>query len=519
MKDGGGSSWWYRLAAIGLLAVFVCGCSWGRGKGVKTPSVPSPKAIPADNTVRPELAPPVEDVAVEVIALPADAVPGKAQPMPETPTAIPIAPATLSAPVSAPAPPLPAVNPAGATPQSALPPNTYRVTVGIKDTSHPNYGVGNTMGFVVNGEPGKTLVVKRGTESTFEVVTDIKHDFYLSTSPIGWGSGAFGTGVRGNFTYRGEVTLTPTADTPDTLYYQCRNHKAMGGKILVVNPNADLAAVQKQIAAERTQNGGAIVAEAATTAAQGSATKQKMDYANMLFKAKSAKLTPELAKQFEKELAQGNTLVHGKDEARTLAYADDYIKRLNAATAGKRSDEAMAEARKSYHELLEAVHSFEKSHADNSKRARAAGGKRVDYDKKQVDQLIAEAAQLAAKNQYDTANAKLQQAQRLVTLAINEMLHQQTLVYDKNFATPRDEYEFELGRLDSYVELIPVAKEQRVPTPAMEKLMEPFNAKAENLRAMAVKSASEGDHKNAILMLQAGTENVQRVLRLLGVSM
>ncbi|MDH4275026.1 MAG: hypothetical protein OEW08_08310 [Gammaproteobacteria bacterium] len=529
MMYGGNSTWVHRLGAMGLLLVLVGGCSWGRGKGVKVPVGPGAKIVhpgqepsPAPGSARPELSPVVEDTPVEVIALPEAAASrsAKPQPIPDTPTAIPETPSPLPQESNKiPVLPSPMIAPTPQSPHSKLPPNSYRVTVGIKDTAHPSYGIGNSLGFTVNGEPGKTLILKRGIESTFDVATDIKHDFYLTTSAIGWGSGAFGTGVRGNFTYRGEVTITPTVETPDVLYYQCRNHKSMGGKILIVNADADLANVQRQIAEEHRQHIAAAGGVAVAPPAQQSPGAQKMSYASMLFKAKGSALAPPQAKQFEKELAQGHALAENKDDMRTLAYAEDYIRRLNAATAGRRSDEALAESRRAYVDLLDAVHSFEKSHAENSKRAKVTGGKRVDYDKKQVEGLVNEAAQLAAKNQYDAANPKLQQAQRVITLAINEMLHQQTLVYDKNFATPKDEYEFELGRHDSYVELIPVAKEQRAPSADLEKLIEPFSAKAENLRAMAVKTAGEGDHKNAVLMLQAGTENVQRILRLLGVSM
>ena len=34
----------------------------------------------------------------------------------------------------------------------------------------------------------------------------------------------------------GDYTFTVSSDTPDTLWYQCRFHETMQGRILIVNP-------------------------------------------------------------------------------------------------------------------------------------------------------------------------------------------------------------------------------------------------------------------------------------------
>jgi len=85
--------------------------------------------------------------------------------------------------------------PAPATPKESIPasPYVFEVTAELKDPSHPFYGVGNRLGFVVNGVQGKTLVVVRGKTYSFKVDTNIMHDFYLSLSPVGWGAAAYTT--------------------------------------------------------------------------------------------------------------------------------------------------------------------------------------------------------------------------------------------------------------------------------------------------------------------------------------
>lgn len=111
----------------------------------------------------------------------------------------------------------------------------FNVTSANKDKSHPYYGQGDSMGFVVNGVHGRTLELVRGKTYTFNIDTGVMHDFYLARKPVGWGKSALTEGVQGNYTYKGVVTFKPTADTPDVVYYVCRNHKFMGGEIRIVN--------------------------------------------------------------------------------------------------------------------------------------------------------------------------------------------------------------------------------------------------------------------------------------------
>lgn len=115
----------------------------------------------------------------------------------------------------------------------------FTVTAAPKDESHPYFGKGNPLGFVVNGVQGRTLTLFRGKTYTFNIDTGPMHDFYITNNAKGWGGAAVTTGVNGNFTYKGVVTFTPSAATPDLVYYACQNHQYMGGEIHVVNPGEE----------------------------------------------------------------------------------------------------------------------------------------------------------------------------------------------------------------------------------------------------------------------------------------
>ena len=115
------------------------------------------------------------------------------------------------------------------------PEHDFTVVSATKDKTHPYYGKGLDLGFVVNGVQGGTLILVRGKTYTFDVDSGVMHDFYFATKPIGYGMGTITKGVQGQFTYKGVVTFSPTAETPDLIYYACRNHKFMGSEIHIVN--------------------------------------------------------------------------------------------------------------------------------------------------------------------------------------------------------------------------------------------------------------------------------------------
>lgn len=459
-------------------------------------SPPAPVVVPAPPRAEIKPVEPPKEETAEVIPLP---------------QASEVGPATS---VQAPGPAAPL-----AVPGLPSDPNTFLVTVAAKGSEHPNFGTGHTKGFVVNGVQGKALVVKRGETYRFDVQTDIQHDFYLSTSAVGWGAAVLAEGVKGNFTYKGEVAFAPGPTTPEQVYYQCRNHKAMGGAIYVVSTDAEAASVQQRLAQQHGAGNAAAPPAGSVTAPTETQVKQKIAYGEMLLKIKGAQLEPTRVKAIQDQLARaGAALAAGKLDM-ALAEANEAVDSVNSGAKNVMSGEVLAEARKQYEERLEGLHSFEKSHEAAYQRALRTKGKLVDYDKTKVDALVAEAAVLAAKQDYKQASMRLNQAQYQVTSALNEMLHQQTVVYDKNFETPKEEFEFELGRYDSYEELIPVAIEQKSPSQDQVKLMESFATKGKGLKDQAKHKAGEGDYKTAILMLQAATENLQRGLRILGVSM
>jgi len=403
-------------------------------------------------------------------------------------------------------------------------PNHFVVTVGPKEPSHPAYGKGHSMGFLVDGISGKELVIERGETYTFEISTNPKHDVYLSKKAVGWGGAPFAAGVEGAYTYKGNMTLNADKKTPDQLFYACRNHPYMGGVIHIVDKGQKID-IKQQVAASRAA-GGAVSTRVATVTE--SKVKQKLMFAEMMLGAQGTKRV--LASQNEEARQLIATARKKLDEGRkqslagalpeALALANQSLKMLSEASRLVPGDAEIAQQAESYKTVLTEIQDYQKSYRDNIKRMEKNGGVADDVklNEKELATTLAQAKNLAEKRDYVRANKLLQQAQAMVTGALHKILDSKTIVYDLKFDAPVDEYEYELKRFAGYEELIPVAIEAKKPAPGAIKLMESFLSKARSRRDEAIAKADAGDYPMAIAMLLQATKTVRRALRMVGVS-
>jgi hypothetical protein len=125
------------------------------------------------------------------------------------------------------------------------------VELAEKQPDHPSYGRGSKLGYTLNSQAGgATLVLRRGTLYQFIVVAPA-HPFYLTRSKTGGpqdgdepllspnatpitGSGRAWLDLRANHADSlVPVDLQLVAQTE--LYYQCRNHPYMGGRVRIVS--------------------------------------------------------------------------------------------------------------------------------------------------------------------------------------------------------------------------------------------------------------------------------------------
>ncbi len=404
----------------------------------------------------------------------------------------------------------------------------FAITAATKDKTHPFFGQGHKIGMVLDGVQGKPLVLARGVEYTFNVDTGPQHDFYFSTSAVGQGGSAVTEGVEGQFTFRGAVTFTPSATTPDLVYYQCRNHRSMGGMLKVVDKGK--AATLDEVPAAAP---GATAAEGHPAMEQPPVTevqvKQKIDYANMLMNsskgaqriaASSNVQAKEMLTNARTRLESARSVLGAGNVAKAQEEVDESIRLVTAAARLVPSDapESGLDPKFRYTELLDSTKTFESSYKQHSERLAGKKKPAVALDEKKFQDLMGQAKAHGDAGRYEEANKLLANAQRMVTRALGALLDNETVVYDKNFATPAAEYEHEVARYKSYEELIPLALEQKKPPAMTVDKMAELEQKSKGLVAEAAQLAGKGDHAAAISALQEATSYLQRALMIAGVN-
>ncbi|VAW83119.1 hypothetical protein MNBD_GAMMA16-434 [hydrothermal vent metagenome] len=395
--------------------------------------------------------------------------------------------------------------------------NWFNVDATIKDKTHPFFGLGNKHGFVVNGEQGKSIVLVRGETHTFDVKTGVAHDFYFTRIAKGWGAGTYAEGVEGQFTFEGKVTFTPGVTAPKLLYYGCRNHKNMGGAIYVINKGEKFTIPDQKNVAQKEKPAHK------TTSKQ---VKQKLSYAKLLLMSSKATKrvvasdnneAKALVKDAKIRLSDAESSLAAKKPVVAMAAVDEALRLVSAAARlvpAENVDEG-ADSEAAYDKLIIEIQGYKKSYKKHASKVSDKLVAKLDEDK--FNSLLVEAKKLAAKGDFQSAVKPVQKAATMITATISMLLDDTTVVYDKKFSSSEEEYEYELARYESYVELVPIALEQRRPGQRKQDLMKNFIGKGERIADEGKSIAAKGDHAKAIQAMQAATDNVRRALMIIGV--
>jgi len=118
-------------------------------------------------------------------------------------------------------------------------PDTLAIVVKPLPTGITSYEVTNsgTSSYRLNGYADPAITVVRGQTYTFTLNAS-GHPFWIKTAATTGTGDAYNTGVTNNGDDVGTITWTVDIDAPNTLYYICQNHSAMGGTITVIDGTA-----------------------------------------------------------------------------------------------------------------------------------------------------------------------------------------------------------------------------------------------------------------------------------------
>lgn len=221
----------------------------------------------------------------------------------------------------------------------------------------------------------------------------------------------------------------------------------------------------------------------------------KLEEARRLVEQAKSLLADGDYQQADKLLDQALELVN--TEARRLS-VDDVKK--------KRAQEAFEKRRHTVEIFLAAFERVTENEKDKNTAQQAAIIKR----------LMAEADSMKADNHYEKALAMLDRAYEIARGDIKDMREGKTLVRSLVFETPKEEYEYELGRARSHFLLLEFAVEEKKPQESMMKGIRERRAQAEKLREQAKTKAAAGDYVSAIDDLEAATQELIKGIRLSG---
>jgi hypothetical protein len=123
--------------------------------------------------------------------------------------------------------------------------NTGGVIMGVNTLTFSCAQVGGqatcSSSYNVNGKANPTIVLVRGQTYTFTNQENSAHPLMIQ-STRGIGGTKFTNGIT-PATPAATVTFVVPTTAPDTLFYQCNNHTAMNGQLMIVNA-LDVATVQ-----------------------------------------------------------------------------------------------------------------------------------------------------------------------------------------------------------------------------------------------------------------------------------
>jgi hypothetical protein len=135
---------------------------------------------------------------------------------------------------------------------------------------------------------------------------------------------------------------------------------------------------------------------------------------------------------------------------------------------------------------------------------------------RQVESMIAEAERQAQAGRLVEAKRSVDQAYLTVKAAIGTLRGGETVVRSLNFATPADEYAYELDRNDTHHMLVEMLlKERRTGSTGV--MVDQAMATAAQLRTRAEAEAARKDHPTAIKTLEESTRELVKAIRAAGV--
>lgn len=130
---------------------------------------------------------------------------------------------------------------------------------------------------------------------------------------------------------------------------------------------------------------------------------------------------------------------------------------------------------------------------------------------------VASAQTLADRGDFTRARQQLDESYETAKLELEKLREGETLVRSLSFASPREEYDYEIDRNETHRMLLKVLTSDTEKHAGMQKLIDNYVDRSAVLRRKADHEAGKGAYAEAVRTLEESTRYLQRAIRSAGV--
>lgn len=272
---------------------------------------------------------------------------------------------------------------------------------------------------------------------------------------------------------------------------------------------------------------GLLIAWAVVAAAQTASPEQKRQLVEQKIKllgmllgsatAKTSADMPTLAERGRRaiELARAAVAENRLDDATRVL--DEALKSSSAESRRLQSESALSAGaqRQTYQNLREQVATYRAAVAELTKDAKAGGAARSLLGR--IDAQSAEAGKQEGLGHLQEANRILSDAYKLAVAEISRLRAGQEVIMSLNFETPADEYAYEQKRFDSGEMMVGMMVAEGRAAGERQALVDGYANEGRRLRSEAADLARNGQHKEAVRLMEQATGQMNRALQAMGV--
>ncbi|MBF0283565.1 MAG: hypothetical protein HQL51_03805 [Magnetococcales bacterium] len=173
-----------------------------------------------------------------------------------------------------------------------------------------------------------------------------------------------------------------------------------------------------------------------------------------------------------------------------------------------------------YEDLTTGIASFSDAYRRNLERVKSAQPAAAPANPLDLEAVAAELAQgkqLAQAGQFVEANKRLAPVHDALVAGLKGMLHDKTVVVKLEFASPKEEYDYEVNRNNGYQALLRMTLDQGGVKPEAKETVQKMVMASEQSRGDAERQAAAGDHAVALKTMEQANAQMVKALQMAGV--